>query len=272
MTRTLHRSVAVVTGAAHGIGAATSRELVRRGASVAMLDCDAPAVKDLAAELGSRAIAFEADVTERASLDEAVNATLRHYGGFDVVVANAGIAGPTAPVSAVDAASFERTLDINLLGTWRTIQVTLPHVIEQRGYILSTASMASALPSPTMAAYGVSKSGIDALGRALRLELASRGVGVGVAYFGLVDTELIQDSDDAPGLSRWIEAFPGSMGRPIPAERAANAIVGGVESRSSHVYAPGWVRGLLAFRGQLAMLDRFLPRVPAIAAAIGSDR
>lgn len=268
----LRRRVALVTGAGGGIGGATAHELVSRGASVALLDRDISAAERVAAELGSGAVALEADVTDRASVDRAVDATVRHFGGIDIVVANAGISGPTAPIADVDPDAFERVIDINLLGTWRTVRAALPFVLQRRGFVLGVASMAAALPGPTMSAYSTSKSGIEAFCRALRLEVATSGVGVGVAYFGLVDTELIRDHGDAPGISRLMASFPGAMSRPIPPAQAAQAIVSGIENRRSQVYAPGWVRPMVAFRGQAAALDRLVLRIPAIAAAIGGSR
>src|SRR5439155_1028156 len=84
-----------------------------------------------------------------------------------VVVANAGISGPTATTSAVDSAAFEQVIDINLLGVWRTVRSALPHLRAGRGYVLIVSSIAAAIPTPTMPAYGTAKAGVEAFGRAL---------------------------------------------------------------------------------------------------------
>lgn len=269
MANSWNEKVVLITGAARGIGADTARQLVECGARVALLDRDGAAVKQTAANLGARAAGFEADVTDVASLDEAVRATVERFGGIDAVVANAGISGPTDPVDSVDPAAFEQVIEINLLGVWRTVRAAVPYVIERRGYVLCVASVAAVVPVPMMAAYGASKAGVEAFGRALRIELAPDDVHVGVAYFGHIDTDMVRD---LPGLNQVLADLPGPLGRGLPVEDAASAIVRGIERRSAHVYAPRWVPALLALRGQLASLDPLLNRLPSLSRLLGGDR
>jgi NAD(P)-dependent dehydrogenase (short-subunit alcohol dehydrogenase family) len=268
MAPALHEQVVLITGGARGIGAETARQLVVAGARVALLDRDGPAVKATAAELGERAIGFEADVTDGASLADAVRATVERFGGIDVVVANAGIAGVSATVATADPAAFEQVLDVNLLGVWRTVRATLPHVVARRGYVLVTASIAAAIPMPTFAAYAMAKAGVEAFGRALRLELAPTGTAVGVAYFGAIDTAMVAGLREAPGLNELLAALPSALGRPVPAANAGAAVVRGISRRQPTVYAPGWVPALLALRGQLAPFERMIGRVPAVSRLI----
>jgi NAD(P)-dependent dehydrogenase (short-subunit alcohol dehydrogenase family) len=268
----LRGRVAVITGGAAGIGSETARNLARNGAHVAVLDIDVPAAELLAAELPGNPMACHADVADRQSVDDAIRAVVERYGRIDILIANAGIAGPTRPFLSVDAAEFERVIQINFLGVSRTIHAALPHLLSSSGYLLAVSSMVAAIPAPSMAAYGSSKAAIDALGRALRVELAATGVDVGVAHFGLVQTGLISTLRAEPGLAAMMESLPGPMSRPIPASRAAQAIVDGVQRRRAHVYQPGWVRGLLGFRGQLAALDGFAHRLPAFADMIVGGR
>jgi NAD(P)-dependent dehydrogenase (short-subunit alcohol dehydrogenase family) len=271
MTNSLTGKVVLITGGARGIGAATARELVSRGASVALLDQDGPAVKETAGELGERAAGFEVDVTDVESLDQAVSAVVAQFGGIDVVVANAGIAGPSAPVATVDPAAFERVIEINLLGVWRTVRAALPHVMERKGYVLVVASVAAALPMPTMAAYGASKAGVHGFGRALRLELAPTGTAAGVAYFGIIDTDMVHDIGGRPGFGRLIASLPGPAGKAIPPSQAADAIVRGIERRSASVYAPGYARALVR-GGPLLPLDSLVGRMPAVSALLQGKR
>jgi NADP-dependent 3-hydroxy acid dehydrogenase YdfG len=124
--RTLTDKVVVVTGAAAGIGEATARRLIAEGAQVALLDRDDVVVKEVAASLGHRAEAFVADVTDAASVDAAMAAVVERFGGVDVVVANAGIAGPVQTFAAMSAEAFERVIDVNVFGVARTVRAALP--------------------------------------------------------------------------------------------------------------------------------------------------
>lgn len=267
----LHDKVVLITGAARGIGAETARTLIAHGALVALVDSNGPAVKQTAADLGERAVGIEADVRDMTSVEEAVRATVEQFGGVDVVVANAGICGPSAPVSTVAPAAFEAVVDVNLLGVWRTVRAALPQVIERRGYVLCIASIAAAIPMPTMAAYGASKAGVDAFGRALRLELAPRGVGVGVAWFGGVDTDMLREMREATWMDQLLQALPGPLGRMATVEEVATAVVGGIRGRRKNVYAPRWVLGILLTR-PAAQLESTLARLPFVANLIAGAR
>jgi NAD(P)-dependent dehydrogenase (short-subunit alcohol dehydrogenase family) len=260
--------VVLITGGARGIGADAGHRLVERGYRVALLDRD-PLVERTAA--GIDALGLVADVTDPAALDEAVAATVEHFGGIDVTVAGAGIVGTAATMEAIDPADFERVLDVNLLGVWRTIRATLPHVVERRGYVLPIASIAAALPSPLLNAYGVSKAGVEALGRALRMELAPTGTRVGVAYFGIVDTELVKEATAQAPIARTRAILPGLVDRPLPVGAAGKAIVRGIQRRSTKVYAPWWVPALLATRGLQGPLEAILGRNRTLREALRSD-
>ena len=106
-------------------------------------------------------------------------------------MANAGIA-PGGMVRSTDPAAFERTIEINLLGVWRTVRACLPHVIERQGYVLVIASLAAAVHGPGMAAYSASKAGAEAFADSLRAEVKHLGVDVGVGYFSFIDTDMVR--------------------------------------------------------------------------------
>jgi NAD(P)-dependent dehydrogenase (short-subunit alcohol dehydrogenase family) len=257
--------VVFITGGARGIGADAGRRLAEQGAGVALVDRD-PLVQQTAAGMG--ALGLVADVTDPGALDGAVAATVDRFGGIDVTVAGAGIVGAAVPMEAIDPADFERVLEVNLLGVWRTIRATLPHVVERRGYVLPIASIAAALPSPLLNAYGVSKAGVEALGRALRMELAHTGTRVGVAYFGIVDTDLVREATMQPAIARTRSMLPAIVDRQLPVGAAGAAIVRGIERRSKRVYAPWWVPALLATRGLQGPLEELLGRNRALRDAI----
>ena len=123
----LSGKVALVTGGARGIGFATARALIGRGASVAIADLDPEATARSASQLhDSRAIGVAADVTDRGAIQRAVAETVERFGGLDVVVANAGIASRVATFRAMPTETFQRVIDVDLFGVVRTVEAALP--------------------------------------------------------------------------------------------------------------------------------------------------
>jgi NAD(P)-dependent dehydrogenase (short-subunit alcohol dehydrogenase family) len=172
-----------------------------------------------------------------------------------------------ATTATVDAADYERVIDVNLHGVWRTLRATLPHVIERRGYLLPIASIAAVAPIPLFTAYGMSKAAVESLAMGLRMELANTGTAVGVAYFGVVDTDLVRGGFAQPAAARMKDML-GPAGRAIPVSRAGAAIVRGIERRSKRVYAPRWVPALLATRGVAGPSHELLSRRPEFVEAV----
>jgi NAD(P)-dependent dehydrogenase (short-subunit alcohol dehydrogenase family) len=264
----LSGKVVLLTGAANGIGAETARQLVAKGAMVALLDRDESALVRLDDELGRNASAFVVDVANSVSIDAAVNAAVDRFGGIDVVMANAGISGPVANVATIDPVEFERVIQINLVGVFSTVRAALPHVCERSGYVLVTASIMSAIPGPTVAAYAASKAGVEAFGRALRIELGSTGVDVGIAYYGVIDTGMVRGSRASSGISDLLAVLPSFAAKPAPVRTAGAAIVSGVERRARRVYAPRYARWLLDLRTPMSLADPILHRIRPLANAI----
>ena len=135
MDWTTHGKTVFITGAARGLGAETARRVAARGANVALVGLEPEELERVAAQCGANAAWFECDVTDTEALERAVEGTVDRFGGIDVVMANAGIA-PVGMMRSTDPEAFERTIEINLLGVWRTVRACLPHVIERRGYVL----------------------------------------------------------------------------------------------------------------------------------------
>jgi len=149
MTWDLRGKTVFITGAARGIGAETARRAAAAGANVALVGLEPEELQRVAAQCGSNAAAFECDVTDWDALERAVQGTVDRFGGIDVVMANAGIS-PAGMTRSIDQRAFERTVEINLFGVWRTVRTCLPHVIERKGYVLVTASLAAlSLPAVT---------------------------------------------------------------------------------------------------------------------------
>jgi len=241
MTWELHGRTVFVTGAARGIGAETARRAAAAGANVAVVGLEPEELARVAAQCGPNAAPFEADVTDWHALERAVEGTVERFGGIDVVMANAGIA-PAGMVRSMDPRAFEKTIEINLLGAWRTVRSCLPQVIERKGYVLVTASLAAAAHAPGMAAYSASKAGVEAFSNSLRAEVKRLGVDVGVAYFGFIDTDMVRapEEDDILGDDELANART-AFGRPAPVSKAGEAIVRGIERRARRVYHPRWI-------------------------------
>jgi NAD(P)-dependent dehydrogenase (short-subunit alcohol dehydrogenase family) len=237
----------LITGAARGIGAESARRLTARGARVSLVGLEPEELERVAGECGPDATWFEADVTDWDALEAAVSGTLERFGGIDAVVANAGVA-PVGPVRSIEPAAFERTIEINLLGVWRTVRACLPHVIERRGYVLPIASIAAAMHAPGMAAYSTAKAGVEAFADCLRAEVAHLGVDVGCGYFSFIATDMVAGGRSHPATEFLNAEARGPFGKTYPLSAAGEAVAQGVESRSRAVVVPGWARLLLRFR------------------------
>ena len=265
--------VVLVTGAARGIGAEAARQLARRGARVALAGLEAEELERVAGECGAEAAWFETDVTDRAAVETAVTGTLDRFGQLDVVISNAGIGG-SALMRYADPVAYERTIEVNLLGSYRVLSTALPHVIGSRGYMLQVASLAAFAHPPGLGAYAASKAGVEAMCNSMRTEVAHLGVDVGVAYFSWIGTDLVNvGRDGSVAFSKLAPLVRGPAGRVYPVSAAGEAIVRGIENRSPRVVVPGWVKAALLLRGVLPALgERRLRQVmPEVEAAVRAD-
>ncbi len=242
-----------ITGAARGIGAETARRLHAKGANVALVGLEPERLESSAAQLGDRAIAIEADVTDFEALQRAVAVTVERFGGIDVGIANAGIAF-TGPLATAPIEQVERTLAVNFLGVWRTDRALIGQITERKGYLLNISSLSAIVHAPLMAPYTSAKAGVEALTDALRMETAPSGAQVGCAYFGFIDTDLVRASFAQPSTQRVRRDSPGFLSKPAPLSTAIDAIERGIERRSARLWAPRWVGPMIALRGLLQPL------------------
>lgn len=254
---------ALITGAARGIGAATAKRLHAKGANVALVGLEPEKLQELAARLGDRAEAFEADVTDFDALQRAVAGTVARFGGIDVAIANAGLAFVGALASA-PIEQVERTFAVNLLGVWRTDRAVIEQIAARKGYLLNIASLSAVAHAPMMGPYTTTKAGVEALTDALRMETAPTGARVGCAYFGFIDTDLVRAGYAQRSTELLNRQSPGFLRNPAPLSSAIDAIERGIERRSARLWAPRWVGAAIALRGIIQPLtERRIMRDPA---------
>jgi NAD(P)-dependent dehydrogenase (short-subunit alcohol dehydrogenase family) len=260
--------VVFITGGARGIGLDAAERLHARGARVVIVDVDAARAVTEAKRLGARALGLGGDVSDRAQLDAAVEQTIRTFGRIDIVIANAGIAPPVESVRTGAETAFDRVLSVNLHGVVNTVRATLPALLATGGYLLIVSSLYAIVNGALSAPYAMSKTAVEAFGRSLRVELAGTGVDVGIAYFGFIDTTLLRDAIDRPGIAELRNSLPKFITKPVPVGRAGTAIAEGVVDRATRVTAPKWMRLTLLMRGLIQYLDGVMVKDRNIRTAI----
>jgi 2-hydroxycyclohexanecarboxyl-CoA dehydrogenase len=193
----LNGRVAVVTGAAGGIGAAVVGALVDAGAAAAVWDLAGGRAKEVADGLAGRALGVEVDITSRPSVEAALAATESALGPVDVLVNNAGI-DTVEPFLTSEEATWERIVAVNYLGTVRCCHVVVPGMVERgAGRVVNIASDAGRVGSSGEVMYSGTKGGVIAFSKALAREVAAKGVTVNVVCPGPTDTALLDQVADA---------------------------------------------------------------------------
>ncbi|GHD58694.1 oxidoreductase [Thalassobaculum fulvum] len=197
MTSTaLSGRAAVVTGGARGIGLAVAERLLADGARVALWDADAAALEAAVGRLsaGERAVAATVDVTDPASVEAAREAAAAAFGGLDILVNSAGIAGPTVATLDYPLADWRRVVEVNLTGTFLVCQIVAP-VLVGRGWgrIVNIASLAGKEGTPNAPAYSASKAGVIAFTKSLAKELAGTGVLANSVAPAALDTDMVKN-------------------------------------------------------------------------------
>jgi NAD(P)-dependent dehydrogenase (short-subunit alcohol dehydrogenase family) len=206
----------------------------------------------VAERCGEDTFVAECDVSSNEQVVQAVDAAAEALGGLDVAVANAGIA-TGGPLRSQDLRSWERVIEINLLGVMYTDRAALPHLERSSGYLLNIASTAAALRAPGMTAYCAAKAGVEALSDCLRIEMQPLGVQIGVAYFLFLDTDMVKDGErEMPLLQRAKAEMPRFLSRTYPLSPAIDEVVEAIAERRRRVAYPRWFLKALAIRQLMA--------------------
>jgi NADP-dependent 3-hydroxy acid dehydrogenase YdfG len=230
-THSLDGRVAVITGAASGIGEATARRLAAGGVSVALLARRADRLEALAAELGPRALALPTDVTDPVAVGDAAAAVAERLGRADVLVNNAGVM-LAAPFDEGRSDEWSRMLELNVRGLLDVTRAFLPALLEGPSDIVNVSSIGAHIVYPGYAVYGATKAAVNQLSDGLRAELAGRDVRVTTLEPGLTRTELgdhVAHEDARALLSGLFEQIP-----PLSGDDVADVIAFAV-SRPHHV-------------------------------------
>lgn len=239
--------IAIITGAASGIGQALAGALVARGDTVVVADIDGGGAGRAAGELARRgpgtATPAVIDVRDAGAVQALVDQTRDRYGRLDVMVNNAGV-GVGGEACELLLAHWDRVIDVNLRGVVHGVQAAYPVMVGQgSGHIVNTASLAGLLPTPGMTPYAMTKHAVVGLSLSLRAEAAAFGVRVTAVCPGVVDTPILDKGgpDDLPKPAMTAHArefFRQVQPRFYPADRLALDIVRGIDRNAALVIAP----------------------------------
>ncbi|MCQ1570207.1 SDR family oxidoreductase [Neorhizobium galegae] len=243
----LENQVALVTGAGSGIGKAAAMKLAAEGAKVGLLGHTRTEIEKTAQEIekaGGEALVLEADVSDENRMREAIGRLAEKFGQLDIVVANAGINGVWAPIDDLKPEEFDRTIAVNLRGTYLTLHLTVPHLKAQgAGSIIVVSSINGnrTFTTPGATAYTATKAAQVAMVQQLALELGKHHIRVNAVCPGEIETNIrdntkLRHEQETAIPVEWPEGqVPISDGKPGKSEDVAEVIAFLASDRSRHV-------------------------------------
>lgn len=259
----LQDRVALVTGAGSGIGKAAAVLLAKEGAKVAVLSRTQEELEKTVEEIeanGGEGLVVVADTSKPEQVEEAVRRTVEKWGRLDVVFANAGVNGVWAPIEDLEVEEWEKTISINLTGTFLTLKYAMPHLKERGGSVVVNASVngTRVFSNSGATAYASSKAGQVAMTKMLALEVARDRVRVNVICPGAIDTEIDENTErrdlDDIGVPQEFPEGPHPLkGEPGTSQEVAQLVLFLASDASRHITGTEiWIDGgesLLGLKG-----------------------
>lgn len=244
--------VALVTGAGSGIGKASAQKLAEAGAKVALLSRDENELKDVAGSIDSETLILTADISKEEEMQDAYKRIDEHWGQLDILFANAGINGVWTPLEELKLSEWQKTLDVNLTGTFLSLKYALPLLKKQGGSVIITSSVNGTrmFSNSGASAYATSKAAQLAFGQMMALELAQFKIRVNIICPGAIKTD-ISKSTEQRNLDKIripVEFPKGKValtgGKPGTSEQVADLVLFLASDSSSHITGtPIWIDG-----------------------------
>lgn len=247
--------VALVTGAASGIGRGAAELLAAQGAAIAAVDADTDDLKEVVQYLessGSRALLLPADISDADQVQRVVTRAGEELGRLDIVFANAGINGVWAPLEKLEPEEWDRTINVNLRGTFLTVKYAVPYLKKQGGSIIITSSIngTRVFSNTGATAYSCTKAAQVAFAKMTALELAECGIRVNVICPGTVDTAIhektVQRDLEHVGVPAEFPegTLPLSEGKAATSEQVARLVAFLASDASDHITGTEvWIDG-----------------------------
>lgn len=251
----LSEKVALITGAGSGIGKAAALLLAKEGAKIGALGRTQDELKDIVAQIqgaGGEAIPLDADISQPKEMQQAVQQLVEQWGRLDIVFANAGINGVWAPLEELEPEEWDKTINVNLKGTFLTVKYAVPHLKKQGGSVIITSSVnGTRIFSNTGAtAYSCTKAAQVAFTKMVALELAEHRIRVNVICPGAISTNIEQSTEqrDLDEIREPVEYPEGKIpltdGKPGSSEQVAQLVMFLASDASSHITGTEvWIDG-----------------------------